>query len=159
MAPPSGGFMIVQLIQGLYINTPVKYLKDGRGINGVKLHPGIYPDWPESMPVPKMGAKILDSIPNAELLEQRGTEVFDILSTQTEMIVDRMKQKEPENDGIPVPEPKKTVKSEPKTMASNHFMADGRAADLVKDGVPAKALEQSKRMELAKQLEEAKQPS
>ena len=77
------------------------------------------------------------------------------------MIVKKMNPQEMDNDGIPVPIPevKKTAKTESKTMASNYFMADGRAADLVKDGVPDVALVQKKRIELAKQLEEAKSTS
>ena len=77
--------MIVQLIRGLNMNTPITILKDGRNVSGTFLAPGIYPNWPKNLLVPK-SAKILDELPAAAMIEERGTPILDLQAAQTAMI-------------------------------------------------------------------------
>jgi len=91
---------IVQLIRGLNLNTPARMVKDGRSFSGAFLEPGIYVDWPKDVPIPST-AKILEKLPDPELLEARGTPVIDTLAAQTEAMIAKANAEQPADDVRP----------------------------------------------------------
>jgi len=91
--------MIVQLIRGLNMSTEVKTVKDGRKFSGCYMPPGIYPDWPTSIPRPK-SSKVLAKMPDGAMLEERGLPIIDTLASQTEAMVEKMETSEQVTENV-----------------------------------------------------------